>query len=95
MKWLPIVSSVGGFIEHISKWINHHLKRIIKSSPAFLRDSQQVVQELKAMGPLPPRTRLFTSDANAMYTNIEPNVGIAAIKKLIETTNELKEKIPA
>jgi hypothetical protein len=29
-----------------------------------------------------------------MYTNIEPNVGIAAIKKWIETTDGLPEKIP-
>jgi hypothetical protein len=80
LKWRPIVSCVGGINEHISKWIDHHLKRVIKTTPTFLRDSQQVVMELKAIGELPPHTRLFTSDATAMYTNIEPGVGITAIK---------------
>jgi hypothetical protein len=94
LKWRPIVSCVGGVTEHISKWIDHHLKRIIKTTPTFLRDSQQVVMELKAIGQLPPHARLFTSDATAMYTNIEPGVGITAIKEWIETTNDLPEKFP-
>jgi hypothetical protein len=88
------VSCIGGVTEHISKWIDHHLKRIITSSPTFLRDSREVVQELKAMGPMPPHVRLFTSDVTAMYTNIEPNVGIAAIKKWIETRKNFPDNYP-
>jgi hypothetical protein len=47
----------------------------------FLRDSQQVVMELKAIGQLPPHAGLFTSDDTAIYTNIEPGVGFTAIKE--------------
>jgi hypothetical protein len=94
LKWRPIVSCIGGVTEHISNWIDYHIKRIITSSPTFLKDSQQVLQELKVMGPLPPHAILFTSDATAMYTNIEPNVGIGAIKKWIETTNDLPDNFP-
>jgi hypothetical protein len=46
------------------------------------------------MGPLPPHARLFTSDATAMYTNIEPNVGITAIKDWIATTKSLPDNFP-
>jgi hypothetical protein len=79
LEWQPIVRCVGGGVkEHISKWIYYHLKIIIKISPTFMRDSQQVVEELKAVGPLPPHTRLFPLDATAMYTNIELHIIEAA-----------------
>jgi hypothetical protein len=81
-------STVPGAKLHNSplKWqptIEHHLTHIIKSSPTFLRDPQQVVDELDAMGTLLLHVRLFTSDATAMHKNIEPSVGIAVIKEYI------------
>jgi hypothetical protein len=42
------------------------------------------------MGALPANARLFTADANAMYKNIEPAVGIAAVQAwLIDFEHEL------
>jgi hypothetical protein len=46
------------------------------------------------MGPLQPHARLFTSDATAMYTNIEPIVGINAIREWIATTTNLPDNFP-
>jgi hypothetical protein len=51
-----------------------------KTSPTYLRDSQEAVESLRAMGALTTHARLFTSNATAMYTNIEPALGIASVK---------------
>jgi hypothetical protein len=50
----------------------------------------------KGNGTPPPIARLFTTDATAMYTNIEPDVGIAAVQQwLIDLASELPEKFPS
>jgi hypothetical protein len=48
------------------------------------------------MGSLPPNVRLFTADATAMYTNIEPDLGITAVQGWrVDFESELPEKIPS
>jgi hypothetical protein len=48
------------------------------------------------MGSLLPHARFFTAYATAMYTNIEPAIGIAAVQQwLIDFDSELPEKIPS
>jgi hypothetical protein len=43
------------------------------------------------LGTLPPNAHLFTADVKAMYTNIEPDVGVHAIIDLISS---LKDNLP-
>jgi hypothetical protein len=39
---------------------------------------------------------MFTADATAMYTNIEPAIGIAAVHQwLIDFASKLPEKFPS
>jgi hypothetical protein len=64
----------------VSKWLDFQLRRITKQVPTYLPDSQEAVDPLRAMGALPTHARMFTSNATDMYTNIEPTVGIAAVK---------------
>jgi hypothetical protein len=48
------------------------------------------------MGSLSPNAILFTADATAMYTNIEPAVGMAAVQGwLVNFESELPEKFPS
>jgi hypothetical protein len=48
------------------------------------------------MGALPAHARLFTSDATAVYTNIEPAVGISAVKAwLSDYETELPKGLPS
>jgi hypothetical protein len=45
---------------------------------------------IKVNGTPPPNARLFTAEATAMYTNIEPAIGIAAVQQwLIDFDSEL------
>jgi hypothetical protein len=65
------VSCVGSFAEIFSKWLDVQLKKLLPLSPTYLQDSNQVLDELEALGPLPPDAKLFTADAVSMYTNID------------------------
>jgi hypothetical protein len=48
------------------------------------------------MGSVPTNARLFTAGATAMYTNIEPAVGIVAVQGwLADFESELPESFPS
>jgi hypothetical protein len=91
LKWHPIVTCVNGVTEEASKWLDHHMRRLLPYIYTYLRDSQHVIDIFTNLGTLPPNARLFTADATAMYTNIEPDVGVQAIIDLIAF---LEDKLP-
>jgi signal recognition particle GTPase len=64
--------------EAISKIADYFMKQIIPSTATHLKDSQTLIKEIKEIGQLPPHAKLFMADAMAMYTNIQPDVGIEA-----------------
>jgi hypothetical protein len=64
------------------------MKKIIPHAPTHLRDSQTLIDEINKIGPLPPKAKLFTSDATEMYTNIKPDVRIASIATWMEAYPE-------
>ena len=77
----PVVSCVGSFAEIFSKWLDVQLKKLLPLSPTYLRDSNQVLTELQALGPLPPHAKLFTADAVSMYTNIDTHHALAVFRE--------------
>jgi hypothetical protein len=91
LKWRPIVSCVNGVTEAASKWIDHHMRRLLPYISTYLRDSHHVIELVTNLGTLPPHARLFTADATAMYTNIEPDVGVQATIDLIAS---LQDNLP-
>jgi hypothetical protein len=83
-KTRPVVSCVGSFNEIASKWLDYKLSKIVKLCPSHIKDSYQVLTDLKELGPLPPSARLFTTDAVSMYTNIDTDHGLETIDKWLE-----------
>jgi hypothetical protein len=71
------------------------MKQIIHHTPTHLRDSQALIDNIKDLGPLPPNAKLFTADATAMYTNIQPDVGINEIQRWMEAyPNIVPKNVP-
>jgi hypothetical protein len=94
-KTRPIVSCVGSFLNPFSKCIDHHLQKMVFFSPTYVKDSNRILQELKALTNLPPHSMLFTCDANSMYTNINSIHGPELISKWIEEfLEDLQETLP-
>lgn len=95
-KTRPIVSTCGTVVHGLSKWADQKLKCYGQFNPSRIKDSFEVKEKLEALGALPPGTRLFTMDAVAMYTNIEPNHGLATIEKLMDLySSQMPADFPA
>jgi hypothetical protein len=67
------------------------MRRLLPYISTNLHDSQHVIDLVTNLGTLPPHARLFTADATAMYTNIEPDVGVQEIIDLIAS---LQDNLP-
>eukprot|EP00984_Skeletonema_dohrnii_P032020 scaffold25391_cov152-Skeletonema_dohrnii-CCMP3373.AAC.1 len=89
-KMRPIVCCAGTFMNCLSRWLNYHLHRLKlklrlkRFVPSYLKDSGELLKELKELGRLPPTARLFTADANSMYTNIDTEHAIDIIGTWID-----------
>lgn len=77
-KTRPIVCCSGTFLNDWSKWLDYWLQQLLFSVPTYIKDSQQVLDEVKNLN-LPPGAKLFTCDANAMYNNIDTDHAIEVI----------------
>jgi hypothetical protein len=81
-KMRPVISCVNSIPEIFSKWIDHHLKIVVKTLlPTYMKDSIQLQQSLSQAFPngLPPNARLFSVDAVSMYSNIDTAHGLSVI----------------
>ena len=77
----PVVSTTGSKMEVASRWLDEQLKPLLKFYFAYLKDSSTSINKLNKLSPLPTNTKLSTSDATSMYTNIETTEGINVIRK--------------
>jgi hypothetical protein len=71
VKTRPVVSTSGALTHPLGVWVDIQLQPIARSQPSYIKNSLALKQQLEALPPLPPHARLFTSDASAMYTNID------------------------
>jgi hypothetical protein len=95
-KTRPVVSCVGSFNEIASKWLDFKLSQLVYLCPSHTKDSFQILQDLKELGPLPPNARLFTADAVSMYTNIDTEHGLDTIEKWLHLhRHEIAAKHPS
>lgn len=75
----PVVSGVSSVLEPLSKWVDIQLQRVIHLCPAYLKDSWHFLNEMKNLDIL-DEYRIVTSDAKAMYVNINTDHAIETIR---------------
>ncbi len=92
-KTRPIVSCVGSFLNAFSKWVDTHLQKLLPFNPTYTKDTSHILQDIKKIQNLPSHSRLFTCDAESMYTNINNTHGIEKIRKKLTFLNLLKKTI--
>ena len=74
----PVVSGVSSVLEPLSKWVDIQLQRVVHLCPAYLKDSWHFLNEMKNLDIL-DEYRIVTSDAKAMYVNINTDHAIETI----------------
>jgi hypothetical protein len=75
----PIVCCAGTMLNNLSRWLDYWFQKLKPLLPTYIKDSNQLLEELASLGALPPNAKLATADANSMYTNIEPDHAILVI----------------
>jgi hypothetical protein len=79
----PICSSVNHPTEKISQFVDAHIRRFMKGSNSYIRDTQDFISKIVDGKPREPGTLLVTLDVTSLYTNIPNEDGIAAIAGLL------------
>ena len=95
LKTRPVVSCVNSIPQVLSVFLDYHLKRVVHLCPSYLRDSWQLLDDLKKLGPLPPGARLITADAVSMYTNIDTDHALEVLEKWFQLhADEIPDDLP-
>jgi hypothetical protein len=76
----PIVSYCGSYLHGLGKWLDQQLQPIAKKMPSYISSSFDLVDILKKIKVNPSKDKLFTADANSMYTNIDTNHALQVFK---------------
>ena len=83
IRFRPVVSQCGTYGAYISTYIDFILQPLIYTVHSYVKDSFDVLRKLHQHGKFPPGTLITTSDAESMYTNIDPSEGPPTIEKYI------------
>ena len=86
-----IIDIKNRFMSTLSRWADYYLQMVLKLIPQKLRDSQDLLNRLKAKSPFPPGTKIFTYDVEAMYDHIQLTDAIIVIQFWL---NHFKEELP-
>ena len=76
----PIVSDCGSESYEVSKYIDSFLKPLASQHETYLKNTTDFLNKLSAIK-IQPSSRLITIDVESMFTNIDADMGLKAIKK--------------
>ncbi|KAL7549884.1 hypothetical protein ACHAWF_013203 [Thalassiosira exigua] len=85
-KTRPIVCRVGTLLNHIGRWLEHQFQKLKALITTYIKGNHHLLDLLHSLRPLSPYTKLFTTDANWMYTNINTAHAIQVISAWLDST---------
>jgi hypothetical protein len=86
----PVVSTSGSLLAIFSTWLDYRMKELLPLVQSHVKNSFTALAELKNLF-IPNNALLFAADATSMYTNIEIDIGMSAIRSFLEDN---KTRIP-
>ena len=79
----PVISQCGSLSALISTYADYILQALTCTVYSYIKNSMELINQLKAKGPFKRGARLFTSDAKSMYSNIDPQEGVKTIHRYL------------
>ena len=65
-----VISNCGTPTEKVSEFLDHHRKPVMQKGLSYIRDSQNLLEKLKAIGSVPENAILVTADVVGLYPSI-------------------------
>ena len=79
----PIVSDCDSESSHVAALLEHYLHPLSTKHPSYLKDTYDFLSKIKDSR-VSDRDLLFTMDVESLYTNIDTDRGLLAVKKWLE-----------
>jgi len=76
----PVISSTGCHTEKISAYVDQYLRPAAQDLPSHIKDSSDFIAKMRKIGRVSTEDILVTMDVSSLYTNIDNDEGINAIK---------------
>ena len=92
-----IVCCAGTMINNLSPWLDYWFPKLKPLLPTYIKDRNQLLEELANLGLLPPNAKFATTNANSMYTSIDTDRSILVIGLLLDRlkpNNQLQPNFP-
>lgn len=79
----PIVSDCGSETYFTAEYLDVYLNPLSTRHPAYVKDTYHFVEMVKTLR-IPSNSYFFSMDVNSLYTNIDIQAGLNAVKKMFE-----------
>ena len=67
VKGRPDISNCGTLTEHISEYLDHHLKQLVSQGTSYVKDINHFLAKLSKLGKIPEGALLCTVDVVGLY----------------------------
>ncbi|XP_063306958.1 kinesin-like protein KIFC3 [Pelobates fuscus] len=84
----PIISGINSVTSKLSEFIDFHLQKYAQAAKSYLKDTKSLIQELESVE-WKDGYMWATVDVTSLYTIIEHELGLQAVKKVVEADSEL------
>ncbi len=88
-KGRPIVSDCSSESEKVASFIDDYIKYKAQTHPAFIKDTYDFVQKIRQLD-IPDGALLITMDVESMYTNIDHEKGLQAVREAFVDSKDPK-----
>lgn len=99
LKTLHPITPVFYFLPKINKSLQNPpgrpivLTPLIKNTKSYLRDTGHFLDIVQKQSTIPPNSLLVTLDVNSLYTSIQHDLGLAAVKTLLTDSIYTQDEI--
>ena len=79
----PIISDCDSESYKVAGYIDHFLQEISQKHPSYIKDTCDFLSKLRT-AKVQPQTLLITLDVESMYTNIDNEQGLEAVRNIFQ-----------